>query len=692
MPYEPLYHKYRPQSFAELVGQDAISTTLSNALRQQRIAHAYLLTGPRGTGKTSSARILAKSLNCIQGDAPTAQPCGVCEICRSITQGSALDVIEIDAASNTGVDNIRELIERSQFAPAQCRYKVYVIDECHMLSTAAFNALLKTLEEPPPRVVFILATTDPQRVLPTIISRCQRFDFRRIPLDAMVDHLTAIAAKESIQIQPEALKLVGQLAQGGLRDAESLLDQLSLLPTTITVEAVWDLVGAVPEQSLLHLVQVIHEGRPELVLESVRQLMDRGREPLIVLQSLASFYRDMLIAKTAPDRMDLVAITPQTWQELCVFVQPLAIELLLRGQQHLRATEVQVKNTTQPRLWLEVTLLGLLPDALAPSPAAFSPRSDRVIPIVSTPSAPPIQPVQQAPQPVVTQPESQPITSTPAQRPPLHSAEPIPRETIPIAIAESTKTLNPTDIQTSSVPITSVPPATAVEMDLNETWSQVISHVQPTSTQVLVRQQCRLLAFRGPQARIGVTTQALMKLASSKLPNIEAAFESLFQRIVKVTVEVIPTDQPPSLAAQDASASQPFSPQQIVGDRTPPAQPQTTPISVATVQPVVPQVASPNLDRLDAIASPPIAPSPNISVVQPIPESAGSPIVEALGTIAPQPPPVWHEPDELDRAARSIADFFRGQVVNLEGKSGEDSELSGESFGWDASLVEPDMD
>jgi DNA polymerase-3 subunit gamma/tau len=175
--YQPLHHKYRPQRFDQLVGQEAIAATLGNALRSGRIAPAYLFSGPRGTGKTSSARILARSLNCLSGEGPTPEPCGSCELCRSIANGTALDVIEIDAASNTGVDNIRELIERSRFAPVQARWKVYVVDECHMLSTAAFNALLKTLEEPPPRVVFVLATTDPQRVLPTILSRCQRFDF-----------------------------------------------------------------------------------------------------------------------------------------------------------------------------------------------------------------------------------------------------------------------------------------------------------------------------------------------------------------------------------------------------------------------------------------------------------------------------------------------------------------------------------
>ncbi|XTZ19784.1 MAG: DNA polymerase III subunit gamma/tau, partial [cyanobacterium endosymbiont of Rhopalodia fuxianensis] len=281
--YEPLHHKYRPQTFADLVGQEAITTTLINAIISRRIAPAYLFTGPRGTGKTSSARILAKSLNCQQVENPTFTPCGNCEVCRAITKGSALDIIEIDAASNTGVDNIRGIIEKAQFAPVQCRYKVYIIDECHMLSVAAFNALLKTLEEPPERVIFILVTTDPQRVLPTIISRCQRFDYRRISIEVMVGHLSKIAHQEAIDIADEALTLVAQIANGGLRDAESLMDQLSLLSGTITSEKVWDLVGAVSEQDLLKLLQAIASDTPELVIDNCRHLMNRGKEPLVVL-------------------------------------------------------------------------------------------------------------------------------------------------------------------------------------------------------------------------------------------------------------------------------------------------------------------------------------------------------------------------------------------------------------------------
>ncbi len=391
MSYEPLHHKYRPKSFAELVGQEAIASTLTNAIATAKIAPAYLFTGPRGTGKTSSARILAKSLNCLHSDKPTPQPCGVCDVCQGITKGYSLDVIEIDAASNTGVDNIRELIEKAQFAPVQCRYKVYVIDECHMLSNAAFNSLLKTLEEPPRHVVFVLATTDPQRVLPTIISRCQRFDFRRINLEAMVKHLSAIALNENINISADAVKLVAQIAQGGLRDAESLLDQLALMSGEVTPERVWDLVGSVSEQDLLVLLQAIAQNNPEAVLDSTRKILDRGREPLTILQNLAAFYRDLLIAKTAPSRQDLVACTDQTWKAIVEEAQDLHMSTILAGQQHLRTAEVQIKNTTQPRLWLEVTLLGLLPSANT-QPAATS-----LAPITTPTASPSSSPTPSSP-------------------------------------------------------------------------------------------------------------------------------------------------------------------------------------------------------------------------------------------------------------------------------------------------------
>jgi len=366
-PYQPYHHKYRPQMLSQLVGQDAIARTLGNGINSEKIMPAYLFTGPRGTGKTSSARILAKSLNCLSSDRPTDKPCGECVVCKDIEKGSAMDVIEIDAASNTGVENIRDLIEKSQFAPAQCRYKVYIIDECHSLSNAAFNSLLKTLEEPPKQVVFILATTDPQKVLPTVISRCQRFDFKRISLPDMISHLSYISKEESINITEESLYAIAQIAQGGLRDAESLLDQISLLKEEnikIEVNQVWDLAGCVPEKDLLDLAKYLFDIKNSnnitLLLEIIRKIIDKGKEPLLILQSLTGLCRDMLIAKTAPDRHELSKVTKSTWDELCAIATNIKIEDILEKQKFLQDSEYQIKTTTQATLWLEVTLLNLL--------------------------------------------------------------------------------------------------------------------------------------------------------------------------------------------------------------------------------------------------------------------------------------------------------------------------------------------
>ncbi|NER02737.1 MAG: DNA polymerase III subunit gamma/tau, partial [Okeania sp. SIO3C4] len=521
MAYKPLHHKYRPQTFADLVGQEAIAQTLTNAIHTERIAPAYLFTGPRGTGKTSSARIFAKSLNCLSHNHPNPTPCGTCDVCTGITKGSTLDVIEIDAASNTGVDNIRELIERSQFAPVQCRYKVYVVDEVHMLSVSAFNALLKTLEEPPNRVVFILATTDPQRVLPTIISRCQRFDFRRIPLEAMVGHLQKIATEEKIEITTEAVQMIAQIAQGGLRDAESLLDQLSLLAGEITVERVWDLVGAVPERDLMALLEAIASDNSTDVLECTRQIMDRGREPIIVLQNLAGFYRDLLIAKTAPTNGNLVALTKPTWEQLCQVSQTWDIGTILAGQKHLQTSEVQIKNTTQPRLWLEVTLLGLLPTALA---------SSRVI-------------VEQVPQQQITRQTSNniPVQTTPKTSPQVKSQAPIsqPPERKISEVQEIPAASKNEENLVSSEGVNVNPE----EQNLEEIWQRVLAQIKKIGTQQLFQQNAKLLSFNGQVAYIGIRFQNWLKRVSEKASEIEDAFEKVFHRQIKVKIEVANSNQ-----------------------------------------------------------------------------------------------------------------------------------------------------
>jgi len=668
MSYEPLHHKYRPKSFAELVGQEAIATTLTNAIGTSKIAPAYLFTGPRGTGKTSSARILAKSLNCLKSDRPTAEPCGVCEVCQGITKGYALDVIEIDAASNTGVDNIRELIEKAQFAPVQCRYKVYVIDECHMLSTQAFNALLKTLEEPPRHVVFVLATTDPQRVLPTIISRCQRFDFRRIQLEAMVKHLSAIASKENIHISPDALTLVGQLAQGGLRDAESLLDQLGLLAGEVTPDRVWDLVGTVSEQDLLALLNAIAQDKPEAILDCTHYILDRGREPLTLLQNLAAFYRDLLIAKTAPNRHDLVACTQQTWTALVEFAQYFDMSIILAGQKHLREAEVQIKNTTQPRLWLEVTLLGLLPSA-----TNIQPQAPSVTQRVNTPAvSPSYSPAVAQNNAVSSLPVAEPqknhnsandhVAAAPNQ--PLTSSPPVERQTNHNSAANSVPPPTPEPVSVPVSPANLEPVTSEVvgeeevvgeaEYDLTQVWQQVRANFPMPSRQALLGQMCQLIEFNGTVARIAVKGSKWYETLKSDLPMMKVAFQQTFQREVQVNLEQVssatPTSAKKNPPPKDSTrVQQPPTPSynQQIPSPAPAPQP-TTPPSAPTAAKNGNSVNGNGANRNEANRN-----GVNGNGVQALPP-----------TPKQTPAPDW-EVDEVAIAAQRLAEFFNGQIIRF---------------------------
>jgi len=358
--HKPFHQKYRPNNLDELVGQKFISITLKQALLTKKIAPAYLFNGPRGTGKTSSARIFAKSLNCQAFDQPTITPCCKCDLCRQITDGSALDIIEIDAASNTGVENIREIIERARFAPTQARWKVYVIDECHMLSTAASNALLKTIEEPPSRVVFILATTNPERVLNTIQSRCQKFDFRRISPSDIFQHLSEIAEKESIDYEVQALKMIAKRSNGGMRDAQSLLEQLNLFPEGITINNILNLLGEVSESELTNLIKSLVENNPESLIITCNKLYDAGNEPLQIIIGLLNITRDLLLHTTDNKHSDLYYTSDEFRDELDKISKKINKSTIIKWHNNLRNVEYQIKTSDNPRLWFEIHLTGLL--------------------------------------------------------------------------------------------------------------------------------------------------------------------------------------------------------------------------------------------------------------------------------------------------------------------------------------------
>ena len=358
--HQPFHLKYRPKNFDGLIGQDVISLTLKQALITNKIAPAYLFCGPRGTGKTSSARIFAKSLNCQKYSKPSKLPCNKCELCKSINIGVALDIIEIDAASNTGVENIREIIERANFAPTQARWKVYVIDECHMLSTAASNALLKTIEEPPERVVFILATTNPERVLTTIQSRCQKFNFKRINSEHIYNHLLEISNKESINFEDEGLRLIAKRSNGGMRDAQRLLDQLSLIPNGITKRNAEELLGEVSENDLLNLINSLIKNVPDSLIKSLSNLYDSGNEPIAILEGLLNITRDLLLKTVDDNYSDLFYTSKEFQPEIERISKLINKSKIIEWHRYLKSLEYQIKNSTQPRLWLEIHLTSLL--------------------------------------------------------------------------------------------------------------------------------------------------------------------------------------------------------------------------------------------------------------------------------------------------------------------------------------------
>jgi DNA polymerase-3 subunit gamma/tau len=353
--YEVFARKYRPQTFDDLVGQTHVSRTLKNAVAQNRLAHAYLFVGPRGVGKTSTARILAKSLNCVKG--PTVTPCGVCDNCREIAGGNSLDVIEIDGASNNSVEDVRQLRENVRYAPAKGRYKIYLIDEVHMLSSAAFNALLKTLEEPPEHVKFIFATTEPQKVLATILSRCQRFDLHRIPANLIAQHLQFIAKKEKITLQPAAVHAIARGAEGGLRDAESMLDQLvAFCGEKISESDVLDVFGFTSEQTVSDLTGRILRGETPEAIDLLHEQCEAGKDMMRLMADLIAYLRDLLVFKAKPDALN-EDVDPDIQKSLAAHAEVISTDRLLELIDQFAAAEGRMKWAPNKKLHFEVAII-----------------------------------------------------------------------------------------------------------------------------------------------------------------------------------------------------------------------------------------------------------------------------------------------------------------------------------------------
>lgn len=426
MAYVALYRTWRPQDFDDLVGQAPIKQALTNALETGRISHAYLFAGPRGTGKTSTARILAKALNCAEG--PTPHPCNHCENCREITEGTSGDVIEIDAASNRGIDEIRKIREQVYFAPVSSRYKVYIIDEVHMITTDAFNALLKTLEEPPEHVVFILATTEPQKILNTILSRCQRFDFRRATVDEIAAHLAKVAKGSHIQAEPEALRLMAIQADGGLRDALSLLDQCSIMADKVTEETVRQVLGLVGREKLRELIVQIGQKDLSGALDTLGQLLEQGKEMEQILGEMMEYFRALLLFQADREYQEIYLTDTREAleQTASLFTSSQIIAAVERLHEAVKESKYSLRKKIVGELCLfdlcqnrgntEAALLARI-DSLEKQVAALERGG---LPTVSAVRQ--AVPVQPAPMPLAAQP-------APAERP----ASPVRREPVPAA-------------------------------------------------------------------------------------------------------------------------------------------------------------------------------------------------------------------------------------------------------------------
>ncbi|MDP2905248.1 MAG: DNA polymerase III subunit gamma/tau [Candidatus Omnitrophota bacterium] len=418
MAYTVFALKWRPKDFDEIIGQPHVVSTLKNAIEKQRLAHAFLFAGPRGVGKTSTARILAKSLNCKNG--PTIKPCSKCPACTEITEGRSLDVIEIDGASNRGIDEIRALRENVKFSPVSGKFKIYIIDEVHQITSDGFNALLKTLEEPPEFVKFIFATTHPQKVMPTILSRCQRFDFRRISVMEITEQLRRIVASEKIEVDDEVLVAIAKASDGALRDAESALDQMaSFSKGKVSLKDVISVLGIVEQEALFEITDKIIHKDPAAALNLLNDIIDGGKDTGVFLSNLIEHFRNLMVAKVSGGDPKLIDLPVEVCARLLQQSNALSLEEILGIFNILAATQEMSKRLESLRIPLEVSLVRLTQLIKKPATATGAVEAERRAP---TPKKEDIRPKNS---PLAAEP---PVQHQPSHKPPVKDAAPQPAQ------------------------------------------------------------------------------------------------------------------------------------------------------------------------------------------------------------------------------------------------------------------------
>ena len=647
--YIPLYRKYRPQKFSDLIGQQTVVKTLSNAINLDKVAHAYLFTGSRGTGKTSAARILAKSLNCIEG--PTVDPCGKCPSCIDIANSNSVDVIEIDAASNRNVEDARNLIDKVHFMPVAGKYKVYIIDEVHMLTPAAFNTLLKTLEEPPKNLVFILATTESHKVLTTIISRCQRFDFKRVNQDLISLRLKEIAEKEDIKINDKAVSVISRRCHGGMRDALGLLDQTSVLSSLndeITENDIIALMGSMPEDILFKTVDCLADRNTSDLIRLIDEI-SVVNEPVQVIRELINYFRNLLFVKTSDSLesvKDLVDLSANILPALKIQAEKFEINEIVQIVEKLSSCERTLKSSSQQLLWLEVGLLGIchrhdiqvikdlesrilrLEEAIssgninisAVKPANIQPKPVEI---------PKVEPVKQIPETVKTpvKPETAPVVSQTAVEERISAS----KEEITVPVCE-TKSEAPEEKIEEPTGTTVIP-----TVNLHDSWKILLENLDSVTAKAFFSGLSKPVEINSGVIVITFNSENFVKQArdTGKIAPLEKAAEKMFGALPRIIVR---TPLPEDAALQKKN-------EKIAGDIT---------------KPLINKPPAPKTQQISTSLGEDAKQQPSNRVVvdeKPVSDDEKE-IAEELEEVKAEIKPV-----NLSEQAKLVLDLFNGKVI-----------------------------